>query len=63
MSNGADMTFKTAATGTLRLQAKTLRLRGKSVNVALRCVSSVGCRGTLKLTSGQAHVRDRDVSG
>ena len=53
VSSGADRTFRTAATGTLRLQAKTLRLRGKSVNVALRCVSDVGCRGGLKLTAGK----------
>jgi hypothetical protein len=53
VNSGADVAFKTATTGTLRLQAKTLRLRGKWVNVALRCVSSIGCRGSLKLTSGK----------
>jgi hypothetical protein len=41
------------ATGALRLEAKTLRLRGKSVKVALRCVSSIACRGKLTLTSGK----------
>jgi PKD repeat protein len=50
---GADMTFRTATTGTLSVQAKTLRLRGRSVKVALRCASTVACRGKLTLTSGK----------
>jgi hypothetical protein len=53
VANGADLSFRTATTGTLRVRARTLRLRGKSVNVALRCQSRVACRGKITLTSGR----------
>ena len=50
---GHDAVFRTANTGTLRLQSHTRRLSGHSITVPVKCSSSVTCRGTLTLEHGK----------
>lgn len=62
LAAGADATFTTATSGTLRLRSTTVRVVHRRARVLLRCAGSRACRGRLAVSARLRSRADRLVT-